>query len=83
MKDSLHYQAAKLVFGSLDADTMKQTVDELMNNGFYVDECLDALDSSPAKYDEVFPAFSAALLHYGIVLPTRDEAVWQLIQWHL
>jgi hypothetical protein len=83
MKDSLHYQAAKLVFGSLDADTMKQTVDELMNNGLYADECLDALDSSPARYDEVFPAFNAALSHYGIVLPTRDEAVWQLIQLHL
>ena len=54
-----------------------------MNEGFYVDACLDAMDSSPARMDEVVPAFRAALDHYGIALPTRDEAVWQLIEYHL
>jgi hypothetical protein len=83
MNDSLRYKAARLGFGTLDADTMKTTVDALMNEGFYVDACLDALDSAPARVDEVLPAFRAALDHYGIALPSREEAVWQLIEYHV
>lgn len=83
MNANLRYLAALHGLGTLDADAMKSAVDSLMNQGFYVDECLDALDSEPARVDEVLPAFRAALAHYGVVVPDRELAVWQLIEHHL
>jgi hypothetical protein len=83
MKDSLLYQAARHALGARDADAIKKTIDILMNDGFYDDTCLDALDSSPARMDEVLPAFHAALDHYGVVLPSPEQAVCYLIEYHL
>ncbi len=33
--------------------------------------------------DEVEPALLAALKHYGIVVPNKELAVWQLLELHL
>lgn len=33
--------------------------------------------------DEVEPAFLAALKHYGIAVPNKEQAVWQLLEFHL
>jgi hypothetical protein len=82
VKDLLHYQAARLGLGTLDADTIKRTIVELMEDGFYVDECLDALDAFPhPRMEDVLPAFKAALDHHGLALPNRETAVWQLIEY--
>jgi hypothetical protein len=83
MKSDLHYLAALAGFGSLDPETMQTAINELMNEGFYCDECLDALDSNPARMDEVLPAFQAVLTHSGLKLPSQEEAVVLLIQHHL
>ncbi|MGJ7527723.1 hypothetical protein [Variovorax sp. GB1P17] len=80
--DLLRYQAARLGLGTLDADTIKKTIVELMNGGFYVDECQDVLDAFPhPRMDEVLPAFKAALDHHGVALPNREAAVWLLIEY--
>ena len=83
MKDLLRYQAARHVLDARDADAIKETINTLMNDGFFHDTCLDALESSPARMEEVRPAFHAALDHYGVVLPSREEAVWHSIEYHL
>jgi hypothetical protein len=82
MKPDLCYLAALHSFQALDAEVMRSAVDSLMNEGFYVDECLAALDSEPAQLDEVLPAFHAALAHHGVVVPDAELAVWQIIDHH-
>jgi hypothetical protein len=83
MKTDIRYLAALRGLGTLDARAMRLAVDNLMNAGFYAEECLDALDSKPPRVDEVLPAFLAALAHYGVAVPDRELAVWQLIKHHL
>ena len=68
--DTLKYKAALLALGTLNADDVKSTIHTLMNEGFYADECLDALDSSPANLGEVLPAFNIALQHFGMRQPS-------------
>jgi hypothetical protein len=83
MKNSLRYQAAKLAMGKLNADEIKATIHKLVEDDFYLDEFLDALEPSRPRMDEVLPAFLAAISHQGFVLPNREQAVWQLIEHHL
>jgi hypothetical protein len=83
MHPELRYLAALHGLAKLDADTMKSAVDALMNQGFYSEECLAALDSSPARLDEVLPAFHAALTHYGVLVPEPELAVWHVIAHHM
>lgn len=83
MKQSLHYQAAKLAMGKLNADDIKSTIHRLVDEGIYLDEFHDALDERQSRMDEVLPALLAAFRHEGIVLPDREQAVWQLIEFHL
>jgi hypothetical protein len=80
---SLHYQAAKLAMGKLNADEIKATIHALVDGGFYLDDFLDALDSSRPRLDEVLPGLLAAFSHYGIVVPDKEQAVWILIEHHL
>jgi hypothetical protein len=81
---SLPYQAARLALGSLEAEEMKATVDSLMNEGFYAEECLAAMDASAhPPLDEVLPAFRAALEYHSVPVPSRDQAIRQLIEMHL
>ena len=55
MPHSLHYQAAKLAMGKLNADEIKATIRDLVDGGFYVDAFLDALDNSRPRLDELLP----------------------------
>ena len=81
---SLRYQAARLALGSLEAEEMKATVDSLMNEGFYAEECLAAMDASAhPRLDEVLPALRAALEYHSVPVPSRDQAIRQLIEMHL
>ena len=80
--DALEHKAALLALGKLSADDVITTISALMSEGFYADECLDALDSSPATLGEVLPAFNLALKHYGIMQPDKEQAFWQLIEYH-
>jgi hypothetical protein len=81
-RDLLRYQAARLGLGTLDADSIKGTIVELMADGFYDDECLNALDAFPhPRMEDVLPAFKAALAHYGVPLPDSEAAIWLLIEY--
>lgn len=83
MNTDLRYAAALHGLGILNAEAMRTAIDSLMTDGFYADECLDALDSKPARMEEVLPAFKAALEHYQVNIPDREQAVWQLIHHHV
>lgn len=82
MQDLLKYQAARLSFGSLDPDTIKKTFDLLMERGFYAEEFREVLDSVHPRMDDVLPGFRAALDHYGIAIPSKEDAISQLIHLH-
>ena len=69
--------------GNLNADDIKSTIHELVDGGFYLDEFLDALDAKKPRMEEVLPAFVATLNHNGISLPDKEQAVWNLIEFHL
>ena len=83
MRHSLHYQAAKLAMGKLNADEIKATIRDLVDGGFYLDAFLDALDNSRPRLDEVLPGLLAAFSHDGIIVPDKERAVWILIEHHL
>lgn len=83
MKQSLHYQAAKLAMENLNADDIKSAIHALVDGGLYLDEFLEALDARKPRMDEVLPAFFAALKHSGISIPDKEQAVWNLIEFHL
>lgn len=80
--ETLEYQAAMLAMGTLSAENIRSTISTLMDDGYYTDECLDALDSSPATFGKVLPAFRRALEDYRIEQPDKEQAVWQLIRYH-
>lgn len=83
-KELLFYQAARLGLGTLDADTIKNTILDLMNQGFYADECLDVLDTrAHPRMEDVLPAFKVALNSHGLTLPDRETAVGQLIAYRV
>lgn len=83
MEPSLHYQAAKLAMGTLHADAIKATIHALVDEGVFLVEILDAMDARRPRIDEVEPALLAAFKHYGIVVPNKELAVWQLLEFHL
>ena len=84
MKSSLRYQAARHGLGTLNADDIKATIQALVDEGLYLDAFLEALDSDlHPRMAEVLPAFLAALGHYHVIVPSREEAVWELIGYHL
>jgi len=83
MSHSLHYQAAKLAMGKLNADEIKAIIRGLVDSGFYLDAFLDALDNSRPRLDEVLPGLLAALSHHGIIVPDKEQAAWILIEHHL
>lgn len=81
---SLRYQAARHALGMLNADDMKATIKALCDEGIYLDVFIDALDSGlHPQMEHVLPAFIAALQYSDVAVPSRDEAVWQLIEYHL
>jgi hypothetical protein len=79
----LEYIAARFAFGNINADKIKSTVDSLLNEGVYSDYFIDIMDSKPARLDEVLPPFIAYLQHEGIPIPIKDDAVGQLIGYHV
>lgn len=84
MNPSLRYQAALHALGMLNADDMKATIQALCDEGIYLDVFIDALDSGlHPRMEDVLPAFIAALQYWDVAVPSRDEAVWQLIEYHL
>jgi hypothetical protein len=79
----LCYQAAKLAVGTLNADEIKQMIQILSEDDFYIDELLDLPnDLHPSMFD-MLPVFLAILNHYAIIVPSPELAVWQLIEYHL
>lgn len=84
MNSSLRYQAARQGLGTLSPEDIKATIKALVDDGLYLDAFLEALDSdSHPRMEEVLPAFLAALRQYQLAIPSREEAVWQLIEHHL
>lgn len=83
MKPTLYYQAAKLAMGTLHADAIKAMIHTLVDGGFFLDEFIDALDAKRPRMDDVKPALQAALKHFGITVPDKEQAVWQLLEFHL
>jgi hypothetical protein len=79
----LGYMAAKIGFGKVNADEIQSTVDSLLTDGIYSDEFIGIMDSKPARLDEVLPSFTTYLQREGISVPTKDQAVWQLIAHHV
>ena len=75
--------AARIAFGTVNADEIQSTVDSMLMNGVYSREFIDIMDSKPARLDEVLPPFVAYLQREGISVPTKDQAVWQLIAHHV
>ena len=82
MIEALKYKAAKLAMGRLNADEVKSTINDLVDQGTYLDEFLDVLGPTRPQMDEVLPALHAAFDHFGIVVPDKEEAVWHLIHLH-
>jgi hypothetical protein len=83
-RESLRYLAALEGLGNLDADTIRKMIDSLINSGYYLDSFLDVLDSSShPTMQEVRPAFVDLLERHGIAVPGREEAIWQLIEYHM
>lgn len=83
MPHSLHYHAAKLAMGKLNADEIKAIIHGMVDEGFYIDDFLDALDTSRPRLDDVMPGLLAAFSHHEIIVPDREQAVWRLIEHHL
>lgn len=79
----LEYMAARIAFGTVNADEIQSTVDCMLMNGVYSREFIDIMDSKPARLDEVVPPFVAYLQREGITVPTKDQAVWKLIAYHV
>jgi hypothetical protein len=83
MKETLRYTAAKLAMGKVNADEVKSTINDLVDSGVYLDAFLVALE--PARHpqmDDVLPALLAAFNHFGILVPDKQRAVWELIDLH-
>lgn len=80
---NLEYFAARIANGTVNADEIKSIVDSLLVDGIYADEFIDIMESKPARIDDVFPPFIAFLQKEGIPIPTKDQALWQIIGHHL
>ena len=82
--NNLEYQAAMLAMNKLDAYEIKATIQLLYDEGFYLDDFLDALDAGQhPRMAEVLPSLLAAFKYQEIAVPSKDAAVWQLIEHHL
>lgn len=82
MLPDLAIAAARHALAQLSADDMCHAVDQAMDAGFYDDTCLAALDSRPARMDEVLPAFLALLAARGVDVPDRRTALRRVCQHH-
>ena len=80
---NLKYIAAKIAFGTVNADEIQAVIDSLLADGSYSDEFIDIMDSNPARLDEVLPPFTTYLYREKISIPSKDKAVWQLIEYHV
>lgn len=69
--------------GNLTADEIKATIHGLVDDGFYLNDFLDALEISRPRLDEVLPGLQAAFRYHGIIVPDKEQAVWILIEHHL
>jgi hypothetical protein len=81
--NKLEYIANKLAFNKVSADEIQAVVDGLLNEGTYSDDFLEIINSTPACLAEVLPPFLKYLKSLGIYIPSKDEAVWNLIAHHI
>lgn len=79
----LRYVTSFLALGELPASAIRQTIDELMNQGHYADEYLPALDDYAGFAEHLVPALHAAMRNFGIAMPDRSGAIRQIIAFHL
>ena len=80
---NLKYIVAKIAFGTVHADEIRAVVDSLLTEGTYSDDFIDIMDSKPARLDEVLPPFTSFLKAKMISIPSKDQAVWQIIEYHV
>ena len=84
MANALRLQAARFALGLwVDADQIKATVESLVDAGVWQEAFLPALVERHPRFDDVLPAFLAALDHHGIAVPDKEAAIWQLIEHYL
>jgi len=79
----LEHIAARIAFDKVDADEIQSIVDALLMDGVYSDEFIVIMDAKPPTRADVLPPFKAYLEAEGISVPTKDQAVWQLIAHHV
>jgi len=80
--NELAYIASRIAFGEITADEIQKTVNALLVKGVYCDHFVAIIDSKPPTLGEVLPPFTAYLKEQGVTIPTKDEAVWQIIAYH-
>lgn len=84
MTEALRVQAARFALGLwVDADQIKAAVESLVDAGVWQEAFLPALVERHPRFDDVLPAFRAALDHHGIVVPDQKTAMRLLIAQHL
>jgi hypothetical protein len=81
--NELGYLAARLAFGKVTAEEIRETVDTLLSEGIYCDEFVTITDANPPTLDEVLEPFRTYLRREGIALPDKDRAVWLILHHHL
>ena len=75
----LEHMAARIALGQVSAHEIQATVDALLTGGVYCDAFIPIIDSKAVRRDDVLGPFVVFLRSQGIVVPTEERAVWQLI----
>lgn len=81
-KQELAYLAAGLALRIHDTVVAKKLVNNWLERGVYFDEFLNIVDCEPGRIEDASAALSRLLPKFGCSFPSRDEAFWQIIDYH-
>lgn len=80
MQLPLEYYAAIQGIHGLDSIAVRAIVDELTNDGIWDDDFVYIMDADPEV--NPVPPFLCALGRLGVSVPSKEDAVWYLIDFH-
>lgn len=72
--ETVRYAAARFRTNTLSQQELRDLVDQMMYQNIWYDEFLTVLDPESPWPDDALPAIEKALGHFGLLMPSMDEA---------
>ncbi len=70
----LQFLVAIYNLGMINASEVASIIDQLMNEGIYLDDFLDVIYANPLRYNDAILVLEKTIAHFNITIPDKEKS---------